>query len=215
MAYTARNTAARTTAVVAIGALALLGLSGCKDTAGLPGSSNSPSPSSSTTASASATPSSSASAAPDTAPSTKPAPPRASGTALGVNCNALLSPQAVYDFNPNTSLQPAYKPKSGSDGSAALSFKGISCGLVNDSSGATTSVSAAHPAASDLATLKNAASKGTAVSGLGDAAWFSTSGGSGQLQVFTGPYWVSASSVFFGSANDARQLTSAALAALK
>jgi hypothetical protein len=207
MAHTAHNTAVRTTAVITIGALALLGLSGCKNTANSPASSSSPSPS--------ATPSSSASARPDAAPSATPVPTRAAGTPLSVSCSTLLTPQTVYDFNQNTSLQPAYKPKSGSDGSSALSFNGISCGLVNNSSGAITSVSAAHPSASDLAALKSAAAKGTAVSGLGDAAWFSTSGQNGQLQVFTGPYWVTASSVFFGTAEDARQLAGAALAAVK
>ena len=144
-----------------------------------------------------------------------PAPTHAPGTPIGLDCNGLLSPQDVYDFNPNTTLQPAYKPKSGSDGSAALSFNGISCGLVNNSSGAITSVSVAHPAASDLAALKSAAAKGTAVSGLGDAAFFSTSGQTGQLQVFTGPFWITASSVFFGTADDARQLAGDAIAAVK
>ena len=207
MAFTARGTAARTTAIAAIGALAMLGLAGCKDTAH-----PATSPSASTSSS---TPSSSASATPDATQSATPAPTHAPGTPIGLDCNGLLSPQDVYDFNPNTTLQPAYKPKSGSDGSAALSFNGISCGLVNNSSGAITSVSVAHPAASDLAALKSAAAKGTAVSGLGDAAFFSTSGQTGQLQVFTGPFWITASSVFFGTADDARQLAGDAIAAVK
>lgn len=207
MALTVRNTAVRATAVLALGALALLGLAGCKDTAATPNTSTSHSPRE--------TPSNSASATPDAAPSATPGQTRAPGIPLGTDCAGLLSPQTVYDFNPNTSLQPAYKPKSGSDGSEALSFSGISCGLVNNSSGVVTSVSVAHPAASDLAALKSAAAKGTAVSGLGDSAFFSTSGQTGQLQVFTGPFWVTASSVFFGSADDARQLVGATVTALR
>ncbi len=207
MALSERGTGVRAAAVLTIGALALLGLTACNTSKQTPLEASSHSPQ--------ATESSSASATPGTTPSATPSPSRASGTPIGVDCNTLLSPQTVYDFNPNTSLQPAYKPKAGSDGAAALSFSGISCGLVNDSSGAVTSVSVAHPAASDLARLKSAAAKGTPASGLGDAAYFSTSGQIGQLQVFKGAFWVSASSVFFGTADDARQLVTAALASVK
>ncbi|MEO7123487.1 MAG: hypothetical protein ABI400_10300 [Lacisediminihabitans sp.] len=209
MALTARNTAVRATAALAIGALALLGLASCKATPTAPETSSSASPQATPSSSASPTPDATSSATP------KPTPASAPGTSMGVDCNGLLSPQTVYNFNQNTSLQPAYKPKSGTDGAVALSFNGISCGLVNNSSGAITSVSVAHPAASDLATLKSTAAKGTAVSGLGDSAYFSTSGQTGQLQVFKGPFWMTASSVFFGSADDARQLVGAALAAVK
>lgn len=204
-----RDAAVRTAAVLTVGALALLGLAGCKADAKPQKTSSSHSSSATPSTSASATPDASASSTPS------PAPTHAPGTPLGVDCSTLLSPQTVYNFNPNTSLQPAYKPKSGSDGSTALSFKGISCGLVNDSSGDITSVSVAHPAASDLAELKASASKGTAVPGIGDSAWFSTSGQTGQLQVFKGAFWITASSVFFGTADDARQLVGAAIAVVK
>lgn len=207
MMLTVRNSAVRTTTILTVSALALLGFVGCKSSAD---------PQTTPSAGSShATPSSSASATPDATPSATPTPTREPGIPIGMDCNTFLSPQTVYNFNPNTSLQPAYKPKPGSDANEAVSFSGIACGLVNNSSGAITSVSVAHPAASDLAALKSAATKGTAVSGIGDTAWFSTSGGTGQLQVFKGPFWITASSVFFGTANDARQLVGAAVATVK
>lgn len=209
MTLSVQGVTMRAAAVAAIGALALVGLAGCKAASDTQSSSTSHSPRATSSSSASATPDAVAS------PTSAPTPPRAPGTPVGVACNSFLTPQVVYDFNPNTSLQPAYKPAAGSDGATALSFKGISCGLVNNSSGAITSVSIAHPAASDLAALKAAAARGTAASGLGDAAYFSTSGQVGQLQVFTGAYWITASSVFFGSTDDARALVTAALSAAK
>jgi hypothetical protein len=86
---------------------------------------------------------------------------------------------------------------------------------VNQTSGATIDFGVAHPAASDLAALKASAASGTAVSGIGDSAWFSTSGDTGQLQIFRGPYWITASSVFFGAPDDAKQLALDAVAAVK
>ncbi|WP_349904218.1 hypothetical protein [Parafrigoribacterium humi] len=209
MALSAHSFTMRAAAVATIGALALFGLAGCKAETDTQSSSTTHSPRATSPSSASATPNAVAS------PTTAPAPTRAPGTPVGVACASFLTPQVVYDFNPNTSLQPAYKPAAGSDGATALSFKGISCGLVNDSSGVVTSVSIAHPGASDLTALKSAAARGAATSGLGDAAYFSTNGQVGQLQVFMGPYWISTSSVFFGTADDARGLVTAALSAVK
>lgn len=207
MASTARSLVIRSTVIATIGALTVLGLAGCK------GSSQPKSPSSSSSATptntASPTPGDSARPAPSSAPSHAP------GTPIGVDCNGLVSPQAIYDFNPNYSLQAAYKPKAGTDGSIALGYQGLACSWVNQTSGNLISVSVARPAASDLAALKSAAGTGTAISGLGDAAWFGKKGQIGQLQVFSGPFWISTSSDFYGTADDARQLAAAAVASAK
>ena len=72
----------------------------------------------------------------------------------------------------------------------------------------------AQPSAGELATITTAAAKGTAVSGLGSSAYFSTSGQVGRVDVFDGAYWVVATSVYFSSAEDARTLVSSAVAAL-
>jgi hypothetical protein len=207
MAPTTRSVVVRSTVIAAIGALMVLGLAGCKDSTPTktPASSSSATP----TKSASPTPGDNASPAPSAAPSHAP------GTPIGVDCDGLISLQAMYDFNPNYSLQSGSKPKAGTDGSIALDYQGLSCSWINQTSGNLIFVSVAHPAASDLAALKSAAGSGTAVSGLGDAAFFSKKGQVGQLQVFSGPFWISTSSDFYGTPDDARQLAGIAVASAK
>jgi hypothetical protein len=207
MASTARSLVIRSAVIVTIGALTALGLAGCKDSTPTrtPSSSSSATP----TESSSPTPGDSASPAPSAAPGHAP------GTPIGVDCNGLISLQAMYDFNPNYSLQSGYKPKAGTDGSIALGYQGLACSWINQTSGNLIFVNVARPAASDLAALKSAAGSGTAVSGLGDAAFFSKKGQVGQLQVFSGPFWISTSSEFYGTPDDARQLAGIAAASVK
>jgi hypothetical protein len=209
MAISAHSFTMRAAAVATIGALALFGLAGCK--------AETDTQSSSTTHSPRATSTSSASATPDAVASQDPAakPTHAPGTPVGVACDGLISLQQMYDFNPNYSRLSNYTPKAGTDGSVALEFQGLACQWVNDTSGNLISVSVARPAAADLAALRSSASHGTAVSGLGDAAYFGKKGQVGQLQVFDGPFWLSTSSAFYGTPDDASQLLSMAMSSLK
>jgi hypothetical protein len=147
------------------------------------------------------------------APSPTAAAPVVQGTAIGVTCSALLTPQVIYDFNPNYSLQSSFTPKSGTDASKALGYKGLACSWINQTSSDLINVSVAH--LSDLTSVKAAAISGTAVAGLGDAAYFSTSAGVGELQIFKGPFWITLNSVAFGVPDDARQLASAATSTAK
>jgi hypothetical protein len=135
------------------------------------------------------------------------------GTTIGVSCNALLTPQVIYNFNQNYSLQSGFTPKSGTDASKALGYKGLACSWINQTSSDLIIVSVAHP--SDLTSLKANASSGTAVSGLGNVAYFTTSAGVGELQIFNGPFWITLNSVAFGAADDARELASAAISTAK
>lgn len=73
----------------------------------------------------------------------------------------------------------------------------------------------ARPAPEKLASLKAQAATGTPAAGLGDAAYFSTSGGVGRVDAFRGSYWLVATSVYFGTAADASSLVGTALGALK
>ena len=59
-----------------------------------------------------------------------------------------------------------------------------------------------------------AAAAGTPVSGFGDEAYFSSTGGVGQVTAFSGAYWVVVRSVAFFEAGDAAPLMSSVLAAL-
>jgi hypothetical protein len=121
----------------------------------------------------------------------------------------------MYDFNPNFTLQTPFSPASGSAAAQAVTNKGVACGWINGTNSDSVIVSAAKPAAATLASLKSSAGAGTAASGLGDAAYFSTSGGVGRVDAFKGGYWVTASSDYFASAADAKAIVTSALAALK
>lgn len=214
MDTSARSSVVRIVVVAALCGLTVFGLSACKDTASTkPTSSSTPTPT--LTSSPSARPTESMSTPAPTVPSATPAAPAVKGTAIGVDCNGLLSPQVIYDFNPNFSLQAGFTPKSGTDASKALGYQGLACSWINQTSSVLIIVSVAHPSASDLASLKATASSGTAASGLGNAAYFKTSAGVGELQVFNGPFWITMSSVVFGTADDARDLASAAVSTAK
>ncbi|MFM9919934.1 arginyl-tRNA synthetase [Lacisediminihabitans sp. H27-G8] len=189
--------------VAALAATVALGLSGCVPE---PKSTTGPRPSTSSTPSASP----SVGPSPTSSPSTT-----ASATPTNIPCNTLVSAQAVYDFNPNFGLDRSFSPKAGTAGASAVADKGTACSWLNQTSGDTFAIAVARPAAPELASLKATAAKGTAASGLGDAAYFSTSGGTGRVDVFTGSYWLVATSVYFGAAADANALVTAALGALK
>jgi hypothetical protein len=212
MDTSARSSVVRIVVVAALCGLTVFGLSACKDTASAkPTSSSTPT----STSSSSARPTESMSTPVPTVPSATSAAPTAKGTAIGVTCNGLLSPQVIYDFNPNFSLQSGFTPKSGTDASKALGYRGLACSWINQTSSDLIIVSVAHPSASDLASLKTTASSGTAASGLGDAAYFKASAGVGELQVFNGPFWITMRSIVFGTADDARNLASAAVSTAK
>jgi hypothetical protein len=196
-----------TVVAVAVAVTVALGLAGCVPE---PGTSASPSPSGASTPSAS--PSTSATASPSTAPSPSVAP---AGTPTKVPCGTLVTAQAVYDFNPNFGLDSTFSPKSGTAAATAVADQGTACSWLNQTSGDTFAIAVARPAAPELASLRTKAATGAPASGLGDAAYFSTSGGVGRVDVFTGEYWLVATSVYFGSATDAKDLVTAALGALK
>lgn len=194
-----------TVLVVALAATVTLGLAACVPQ---PSSTASPSPRPST--------SSTPSASPTVGASPTPTPTVAPGaTPTKIPCSTLVSAQVVYDFNPNFGLDSSFSPKAGSAAATAVADKGTACNWLNQTSGDTFAIAVARPAAPDLSSLKATAAKGAAASGLGDAAYFSTSGGVGRVDVFTGAYWLVATSVYFGSATDANDLVTAALGALK
>lgn len=200
----------RFTGLAATGAVALIALTGC--------SADSLTPSATTTSTASpapdaeATPGTSASPtdAPETTPSPSPTPtPTPSGTPVGLTCDDVLSPDDIYAFNPNFGTAPDYQPTGLV--ATAPAYGGVTCGWLNQSSRALLEVSVATPADDALEDLKNqAARSGEAVPTNGTPpeveAYFSKSGETGAVQVFTGDYWVVASSVAFFEPGDAQKL---------
>lgn len=204
------------TLVVALGGILTVGLAGCVPSSSKPHSSarasSSPSPSSSASASASA------SASPGSPPPSV-APPAGGtagkGTAVKIGCNTLEPPQTVYDFNPNFGLDSGFTPKAGTPAASAVADGGTACNWLNQTSGDTFTIAVAQPSPARLASVKSTAATGTPGSGVGDSSYFSTGGGVGRVDAFSGKYWISATSVYFGSVGDAATLLNAALAALK
>ncbi|MES2172171.1 MAG: hypothetical protein V4479_15845 [Actinomycetota bacterium] len=142
-----------------------------------------------------------------------PSPTPTAGTPaqpISIACSTLVSPQTMYDFNPNFTLQAAYAPKSGTFAYTAAADGGTACNWVNDTSGETLVVSVARPGSIEFASLKSSAAQGTPVSGYGDAAYFS----SGRLDVFSGDYWLVTQSSQYSTANDASAIAKSALAQL-
>ncbi len=117
----------------------------------------------------------------------------------------------MYDFNPNFGPQVGYTPTAGSAGAVAVADLGTACSWINQTSKETISLTIAKPSAADLATIRATAATGTAGSGLGTASFFSTKGQSGRIDVFSGRYWLSATSVYFTGVSDASGLLTEAL----
>ena len=136
-------------------------------------------------------------------------------TPVTVECSALVTPQAVYDYNPNYSLQPSFTPVAGSDVATIMDNKGVGCSWVNQTSGETFVVAAAQLAAADIESIKQVlSSSSTPVTGVGDSAFFTASGGVGVAEVFSGSYWIVATSPAFYEIAEAKPLLQAALSAL-
>ena len=136
-------------------------------------------------------------------------------TPVTIDCNALVPPQAVYDYNPNYGHQPDFTPEAGTDVATIAANQGVVCNWINQTSGETFVVAAAQLADSDLELVEQGiAAKSTPVSGLGDAAYFTASGGVGVAEVFAGSYWIVATSPAFYEAAEPTALLQAALAAL-
>ncbi|TFB48701.1 iron ABC transporter ATP-binding protein [Cryobacterium tagatosivorans] len=194
----------RSGSALATGALALIVLAGCA-----PGAA--PTPSASSTAAPTTTPA--ASAEPTPTATEDPA------TAVTLGCDEVLTPDDVYAFNPNFGAAPGYKPAGGSAAAVAVSYQGVACSWLNQTSGDVIEISVAQPSASVLTDLKNqAVSASTPVptygTGVDVEGYFTASGGKGEAQVFTGKYWVVASSVEFGEPGDAEPLIAAAVSHL-
>lgn len=199
-----RSRRLRTGLVLATGALALAALTGC-------------SPAATPSASGSSTPSASASAAPSTTATPTPTPTPA-GAAVPLTCDEVLTPDDVYAFNPNYGTAPDFTATSAT-AKTALSYQGLACGLLNQTSGEIIEVSVALPNPVLMTSLTDKAiASSNPVPTYGAApvsGFFTTKGAIGEAQVFTAKYWVTFSSPVFGEPGDAEQLVSAALSHLQ
>jgi hypothetical protein len=167
-----------------------------------------PQPTGSTTPSGSAAPT----------PSLEPSETPSSGTSTpgDVPCDALVSLQTMYDFNPNFSLLGSWTPDAGTPAAEAAAAEGSVCRWKNDTSGDAIDISVASFDPATLEAKANAAnSASTMVPTYGpDEAYFTVTNGVGEAVVFHGAYWVVVRSVAFLEPGDAEPIVSSVLAAL-
>lgn len=121
----------------------------------------------------------------------------------------------MYDFNPNFGLLDSFAPGANTLAARAVANDGTACRWVNQTSGVTIDIGLSSPGPTAFASAKSAAKGGTAVSGLGDEAYFAASGGVGVLQAFTGTIWISVASEYFTAPGDATTIMADAVAAAR
>jgi hypothetical protein len=128
-----------------------------------------------------------------------------SGIALDINCDQLLSADAVYRFNPNIGVDPAYVPSQA--GQQVLDYAGVSCGWVNQTSADTFSVSVARFSDADLAVIRaQARAKPGAQELTSSEGFFSVVDGVGFAEAFVGDYWAIVESPAFSVRGDVEEL---------
>lgn len=196
------RTAVLRSALAGLGLVAAISLSGCQS----PGNGLGP-----TTAPPAPEPTQSTSPSPS---SSETEAPTEEATPVSIPCGSVIDAQTMYDFNPNFGLLAKFSPDAGTLTARAVSDEGTVCRWINQTSGDTIDVSISQPAKSALSAAQSEAESGTSASGFGDAAYFSHSGGTGLVQIFDGPYWVTVTSVYFSSAGDANSLASSVLSSL-
>jgi hypothetical protein len=187
-------------ALVAAASVALL--SGCTPGPAEPAGSNAPS----------GTPSASASAAGTPAP-TETAEP---ATPFAIDCATLVTPDQLYAFNPNFGTDPGFEPSAANVVAVVEEDEGTACGYLNQTSGEVIEIAVATPTTSAGEARRNAAattSKPVPTYGTPPdvEGYFLQAGGTGQAQVFHGPYWIVVDSAAIFEPGDAQQLVTAVL----
>ena len=154
-----------------------------------------PSASPSSSSSPSSTPSAAASPSPSPDSTGPAAEPDAGGETaslvgvpLGVGCDVLVSPQALYDLNPNVGTDPGFDPAARALAPVALGLGGTACGYLNQTSGEKISVSAARVESGSVTDLSaEVTARG---GGLNNGRAFRSTASASTLEVVTGDRWI-------------------------
>ncbi|MHB1235039.1 MAG: hypothetical protein ACYCZK_05115 [Microbacteriaceae bacterium] len=137
------------------------------------------------------------------------------GTPIGLDCNGLVSPQTIYNFNPNFVLIHNYSAKPGSQAATILQEKGLACGWKNETSGDMIEVAVAHLPSAEITRLENGlVTSSNPVPTYGDEAYFQVKAGVGTAEVFSGPFWIVATGQAFREPGDAASIVNAAIKSL-
>lgn len=193
----------RPVAVALVVAASVMLLSGCTG--------ETPAPEKTTTPPPPASESPTASAEPTATP--EPAVP------FAIECDALLTPDQVYAFNPNFGTAPDFEASGEHMVAVVDDEAGTACGWLNQTSGEVIEVGVATPPpAALLARRSDAALDSTPVPTYGTPpeieGYFTQASGNGEVQVFSGPYWIVIRSAALFEPGDAGQLVSDVLANL-
>jgi hypothetical protein len=178
--------------------VALVLLAGCN-----PVAEPEPTPTETTTPSASAT------------PTPAPTPTAEASQPITISCDELTPAQVMYDYNPNFALEAGFTPARGSLGAEAVAEKGIACSWLNLTSSQTIEITAAHLPTAALDQRKNdLITTSNSVPTYLVEGYFIVEGDVGTAQAFSGPFWITASSVTFFEPGEVAPLIAAAIAAL-
>lgn len=159
--------------------------------------------------SASLSPSASATSEPTPAP-TETAAPEETSPPFAIACDALLTLDQLYAFNPNFGNDPSYTPDTATI-TQVVEQGGTACGYLNQTSGDYLQVAVATPTATSLEAMAGAAAETSSpVPTYGTPpeveGYFKQAGNSGQVQVFRGPYWIVMESSLLFEPGDAEPL---------
>jgi len=151
-----------------------------------------------------------------TTPSAEPSDPATpTSVPIDADCEALVSPDAMYAYNPNFGWVEDWQPESGTPAADAVDLDGVACQWLNQTSGDTIDLSVASLDGDGLEALKNAAvEESTMVPTYGDEAYFEVVDGIGTAIVFDRSYWLVVSSGYFFEPGDATEIVESALSAL-
>ena len=134
---------------------------------------------------------------------------------VGIGCNELITPQQMYDYNPNFGLAADVTPDAGTLAAQAVAASGLACRWVNQTSGDTIDVSVAHlDSASTSRRAAELAASSTPVTVFGPDGYFDQGDLGSAAQAFPGEFWVSATSIAFFAVEDAEPIMNAATAAV-
>ena len=139
----------------------------------------------------------------------------AEGVPIAIDCDTLITPEAIDAYNPDFSLDTAYAPADGTEAAEAAKLDGLTCSWVDQASGAAVDVAVAQLSDADLTALKNKfVTESNSVPTYRVEGYFQLVGDSGQADAFDDPYWITASSSAFLEPGDAETIIAAAIAGL-
>ena len=144
-----------------------------------------------------------------------PSESAAAGVPVAIDCDTLITPEALADYSPGFSLDDAYTPADGTEAAEVAKLDGLTCSWVNQTSGVSIDVAVAQLPEAELTALKNTfVTESTSVPTYTVEGYFEVLDSLGQADAFSGPYWITASSIDFYEPGDAEPIIAAAVAAL-